>query len=130
MAAQVLSISSTRLSAGLWARRVEEIDVVDICTPPALHATMIVEAMQAGKHVVCEKPFCNSATKPHPTSPTLTFAIAALLPGRVHLTAYGLARKPTVLRESSVRNSSARSAMAQSHPGADVPFAASPEKYD
>src|SRR6266581_3654418 len=35
----------------------EEIDVVDICTPPALHATMIVEAMQAGKHVVCEKPF-------------------------------------------------------------------------
>ena len=35
----------------------KEIDVVDICTPPALHATMIVEAVQAGKHVVCEKPF-------------------------------------------------------------------------
>src|SRR5215831_18862391 len=35
----------------------EEIDVVDICTPPALHAAMIVEAMQAGKHVICEKPF-------------------------------------------------------------------------
>jgi len=35
----------------------KEIDVVDICTPPALHATMIVEAMQAGKHVICEKPF-------------------------------------------------------------------------
>lgn len=34
-----------------------EIDVVDICTPPNLHASMIVEAMQAGKHVVCEKPF-------------------------------------------------------------------------
>jgi predicted dehydrogenase len=34
-----------------------EIDVVDICTPPALHATMIVEAVQAGKHVICEKPF-------------------------------------------------------------------------
>jgi predicted dehydrogenase len=33
------------------------IDVVDICTPPALHATMIVEAMAAGKHVICEKPF-------------------------------------------------------------------------
>jgi predicted dehydrogenase len=34
-----------------------EIDVVDICTPPALHAEMIVAAMQAGKHVICEKPF-------------------------------------------------------------------------
>jgi predicted dehydrogenase len=33
------------------------IDVVDICTPPALHAAMIVAAMQAGKHVICEKPF-------------------------------------------------------------------------
>ena len=35
----------------------KEIDVVDICTPPALHASMIVAAVQAGKHVICEKPF-------------------------------------------------------------------------
>src|SRR5262245_28322139 len=35
----------------------KDIDVVDICTPPALHAAMIVEAIQAGKHVICEKPF-------------------------------------------------------------------------
>jgi len=35
----------------------KEIDVVDICTPPALHAPMIVEAVQSGKHVICEKPF-------------------------------------------------------------------------
>ena len=34
-----------------------KIDVVDICTPPNLHASMIVEAMQAGKNVICEKPF-------------------------------------------------------------------------
>jgi predicted dehydrogenase len=33
-----------------------KIDVVDICTPPNLHASMIVEAMQAGKNVICEKP--------------------------------------------------------------------------
>jgi predicted dehydrogenase len=35
----------------------KEIDVIDICTPPALHAAMVVAAMQAGKHVICEKPF-------------------------------------------------------------------------
>ena len=33
------------------------IDVIDICTPPMLHAAMIVAAVQAGKHVICEKPF-------------------------------------------------------------------------
>jgi len=33
------------------------IDVIDICTPPALHAEMIVACMRAGKHVICEKPF-------------------------------------------------------------------------
>ena len=36
--------------------RDKEIDVVDICTPPALHAEMIVAAVAAGKHVICEKP--------------------------------------------------------------------------
>jgi predicted dehydrogenase len=34
-----------------------DLDVIDICTPPNLHAAMIVDAMQAGKHVICEKPF-------------------------------------------------------------------------
>src|SRR5665213_3141303 len=34
-----------------------EIDVVDICTPPNLHGPMILDAMQTGKHVICEKPF-------------------------------------------------------------------------
>src|SRR5215216_3139511 len=34
-----------------------DIDAIDICTPPALHRGMIVAAVQAGKHVICEKPF-------------------------------------------------------------------------
>lgn len=33
-----------------------EIDVIDICTPPFLHTGMIVKALEAGKHVICEKP--------------------------------------------------------------------------
>lgn len=33
-----------------------EIDVIDILTPPFLHRTMILQALEAGKHVICEKP--------------------------------------------------------------------------
>lgn len=33
-----------------------EIDVIDICTPPYVHEDMIERAIQAGKHVICEKP--------------------------------------------------------------------------
>lgn len=33
-----------------------EIDVIDICTPPYVHEDMIKRALQAGKHVICEKP--------------------------------------------------------------------------
>jgi predicted dehydrogenase len=46
-----------------------EIDVVDICTPPALHASMIVEAIQAGKHVICEKPFTGYFGQPGDQAP-------------------------------------------------------------
>ena len=33
-----------------------EIDVIDICTPPYAHKDMIIRALRAGKHVICEKP--------------------------------------------------------------------------
>lgn len=33
-----------------------EIYVIDICTPPYVHEDMIMKAIQAGKHVICEKP--------------------------------------------------------------------------
>lgn len=33
-----------------------EIDVIDICTPPYIHTDMVEKAMNAGKHVICEKP--------------------------------------------------------------------------
>ena len=46
-----------------------EIDVLDICTPPALHAEMVVACMQAGKHVICEKPFTGYFGRPGDPEP-------------------------------------------------------------
>ncbi|KUO77544.1 MAG: hypothetical protein APF77_13380 [Clostridia bacterium BRH_c25] len=34
------------------------IDCVHVCTPPALHYKAVKAALNAGKHVVCEKPMC------------------------------------------------------------------------
>jgi predicted dehydrogenase len=45
------------------------IDVIDICTPPALHGEMIVAAMSAGKHVICEKPFLGYFGRPGDRAP-------------------------------------------------------------
>lgn len=36
----------------------KRIDLVIICTPPNYHASMAIQAMEAGKHVVVEKPMC------------------------------------------------------------------------
>jgi predicted dehydrogenase len=47
----------------------DRIDVVDICTPPALHAEMIVACMRAGKHVICEKPFSGYFGRPDDPRP-------------------------------------------------------------
>ncbi len=37
-----------------------DIDVIDICTPPHLHAPQAEAALRAGKHVICEKPLAGS----------------------------------------------------------------------
>jgi len=37
-----------------------EVDVVSIVTPPSMHAEMAIAALQAGKHVLCDKPTCRS----------------------------------------------------------------------
>lgn len=37
-----------------------EIDAVSLCLPPALHAQVTVDALNAGKHVLCEKPMAGS----------------------------------------------------------------------
>lgn len=36
------------------------IDIVDVCLPPHLHLDACIDALKAGKHVICEKPLVTS----------------------------------------------------------------------
>ncbi len=38
----------------------EDIDLIDVCTPPYVHAQISIDALDHGKHVVCEKPMAAS----------------------------------------------------------------------
>ena len=38
----------------------DDVDVVDLCTPPALHREQIERCLRAGKDVICEKPLVGS----------------------------------------------------------------------
>ena len=38
----------------------DDLDIIDICTPPMVHLPMVMAALRAGKHVICEKPLVGS----------------------------------------------------------------------
>jgi predicted dehydrogenase len=49
-------------SATDWRAVIErdDIDIVDVCVPGHLHAEVAIAALEAGKHVIAEKPLANS----------------------------------------------------------------------
>ena len=40
--------------------RMDDLDVIDICTPSFLHYEQTLQVLDAGKHVICEKPVARS----------------------------------------------------------------------
>ncbi|WP_073258412.1 Gfo/Idh/MocA family protein [Cryptosporangium aurantiacum] len=41
----------------------DDVQIVDICTPGDTHASIAIEALRAGKHVICEKPLANTVSE-------------------------------------------------------------------
>ncbi|MCU1575610.1 MAG: putative oxidoreductase/dehydrogenase [Leifsonia sp.] len=48
-----------------WRRVIErdDIDLIDICSPGSSHAEIAIAALNAGKHVLCEKPLANTVAE-------------------------------------------------------------------
>jgi predicted dehydrogenase len=68
----------------------KDIDVVDIVTPNDSHAEIAIAALQAGKHVICEKPLARTAAE------SKSMLDAARKAGTIHMVAFNYRRTPAV----------------------------------
>ena len=79
----------------------DDIDLVDICVPGDLHAEIAIAALQAGKHVLCEKPLANDVEQ---ASAMAAAAEAAGRNGTVSMVGFNYRRVPALaLARSLVR---------------------------
>ena len=69
----------------------DDIDIVDVSTPTALHHEIAVAALQAGKHVFCEKPFALNVEQAR------QMLAAAETAGTVHYVNHNYRRCPAVM---------------------------------
>lgn len=82
-----------------------DLDIIDICTPPALHLEQALAALAAGKQVVCEKPLVGSLadadrliaaeqSAPGRLLPVFQYRFGNGLQKAKHIIASGIAGKP------------------------------------
>jgi predicted dehydrogenase len=76
-----------------WRKVIEnpDIEVVDIATPNNLHAEIAIAALEAGKHVISEKPLARGAEEARPVYE------AAVKAGTVNMVAFNYRRTPAVV---------------------------------
>ncbi|WP_028278976.1 Gfo/Idh/MocA family oxidoreductase [Arthrobacter sp. H5] len=75
-----------------------DVDLIDICTPGDTHAEIAIAALEAGKHVLCEKPLANSVEEAERMAAA---AEAAAQRGVLSMCGYSYRRTPalTLARE-------------------------------
>ncbi|MFJ8822854.1 Gfo/Idh/MocA family protein [Streptomyces sp. NPDC102467] len=78
-----------------WRALIErdDVDLVDICTPGDSHAEIAIAALEAGKHVLCEKPLANSVEEAEAMTEVAQLAAAR---GQVAMTGFNYRRVPAI----------------------------------
>ncbi|GHG11638.1 Gfo/Idh/MocA family protein [Streptomyces hydrogenans] len=71
----------------------DDVQLVDICTPGDSHAEIAIAALEAGKHVLCEKPLANSVAEAEAMA---TAAEAARARGQVAMVGFNYRRVPAL----------------------------------
>ena len=75
-----------------------DINVITVCTPPVLHESVVVDALEAGKFVICEKPLAHTLE-----SADRIIAVAKKHPGKLS-TVYQFRYLPEVQRALWLRD--------------------------
>jgi UDP-N-acetyl-2-amino-2-deoxyglucuronate dehydrogenase len=75
-----------------------DIDAITVCTPPVLHERVVIEALEAGKFVICEKPLAHTLQ-----SADRIIAVAKKHPGKLS-TVYQFRYLPEVQRTLWLRD--------------------------
>ena len=91
-------------SSGADLVRDPDIDVVDICVPNFLHAEIAAAAMEAGKNVICEKPFATTMEDAHKVLEAHTKSGTRFFYAEDWLFVPALQRMETIIKNGGIGN--------------------------